>query len=418
MEIRDLVLEKARAARRAAEDLAVLPTTVKNAGLKAMADALEGQMERILKANQADLETARNRGIASALLDRLALNGDRVRGMARGLREVAELPDPVGRVYDQRVRPNGLRIEKVRVPIGVIGIIYEARPNITSDVAGLCLKSGNATVLRGGSEALNSNLAIAQVLEEAATSQGLPPGAIQFIDIPDHRAVEEMLKLDGYIDLIIPRGGESLIRTVVENSRIPVIKHYKGVCHTYVDRTADLGMAEEICHNAKVQRPGVCNAMETLLVHQEVAAEFLPRMFERYRQAGVELRGCERTRELFPDLKEATEEDWYAEYLDLILAIRIVDGVEEAIEHITKYGSKHTDAIISRDEGAIRLFVSRVDSSSVMVNTSTRFSDGGEYGLGAEIGISTDKIHARGPMALEELTIYKWVVWGDGQLRG
>jgi len=338
--------------------------------------------------------------------------------MARGLREVAELPDLVGRVYDQRVRPNGLRIEKVRVPIGVIGIIYEARPNITSDVAGLCLKSGNATVLRGGSEALNSNRAIAQVLEEAAASQGLPPGAIQFIDIPDHRAVEEMLKLDEYIDLIIPRGGESLIRTVVENSRIPVIKHYKGVCHTYVDRTADLAMAEEVCYNAKVQRPGVCNAMETLLVHQEIAAEFLPRMFERYRQAGVELRGCARTRELFPDLKEATEEDWYAEYLDLILAVRIVDGVEEAIEHITKYGSKHTDAILSRDQEAIRLFVSRVDSSSVMVNTSTRFSDGGEYGLGAEIGISTDKIHARGPMGLEELTIYKWVVWGDGQLRG
>lgn len=417
MGIKDMVLQKARAARKAAEILSILSTEVKNGGLRAMADSIEENMGRIMEANQLDLEVARGQGLSAALIDRLALNEDRIKGMAKGLREVAELPDPVGRVYDRRVRPNGLEIEKLRVPIGVICIIYEARPNITSDVAGLCFKSGNATVLRGGSEAINSNRAIAQILENAASSQGVPPGAIQFIDIPDRAAVDEMLRLDEYIDLIIPRGGESLIQTVVENSRIPVIKHYKGVCHTYVDRAADLAMAEEVCYNAKVQRPGVCNAMETLLIHGEVAEDFLPGLFDRYRQTGVELRGCERAKAIFPDMKEATEDDWYAEYLDVILAVRVVDGLEEAIEHITKYGSKHTDAIITEDEETARQFVSRVDSSSVMVNTSTRFSDGGEYGLGAEIGISTDKIHARGPMGLEELTTYKWIVRGHGQLR-
>ncbi len=406
-----------RRARAAARQLAVTGTAAKNAALRAMAAGLRAASETIRKANAADLAAAEQAGLTSAMIDRLTLTAERIEKMARSVEEIADLRDPVGETLEGYVRPNGLRIERVRVPLGVVLAIYESRPNVTSDVAALCLKSGNAAILRGGKEALRSNLAIHRALAEAVASRGLPADTSLMVETSDRDLLAALLRQDETIDVVVPRGGESLIRAVAEQSTIPVIKHYKGVCHVYVDDLADLDMAEAICFNAKVQRPGVCNAMETMLVHKHVAARFLPRICRHLSDAGVELRGCEATRAVWPDAKPATDEDWYAEYLDLTLAVRAVEHLQDAIDHIARYGSAHTDAIVSEDVRRVRRFVQGVDSSSVMINTTTRFSDGGEYGLGAEVGISTGKLHARGPMGCRDLTTYKWIVTGEGQLR-
>ena len=406
-----------RRARAAARALAATTSNAKNAALVAMAAALRSSADAILKENAADVAAAGAAGLSAALIDRLTLNRDRLDKTARGIDEIAAFRDPVGEIIEGYTRPNGLQIMRLRVPLGVVLTIYESRPNVTGDVAALCLKSGNAAILRGGKESLRSNLAIHKALAEAVTSQGLPADALQMIGNPDHDFLAALLHEDRFIDVVIPRGGEALIRAVAEQSTIPVIKHYKGVCHVYVDELGDLDMAEAICFNAKVQRAATCNAMETMLVHKNVAARFLPRICRRMAEAGVELRGDERTRRLWPKARPATEEDWFAEYLDLVLSIRVVDDIQEAIDHIARYGSGHTDAIVSADLQHVQQFVRDVDSSSVMVNTSTRFSDGGEYGLGAEVGISTDKLHARGPMGVRDLTTYKWVVYGNGQLR-
>lgn len=383
-----------------------------------MAKAIEINEEKIIEENSKDVKLARKKGLSTALIDRLALNEKRIEQMSESLKDVASIEDPIGRIKEIRKRPNGLQIGKVVVPLGVIGIIYEARPNVTIDAAALCLKAGNATILRGGSEAICSNIILADLLKKAAEESGLPPESIQLIKITDRRAVIEILKLDRYIDVIIPRGGEELIRVVAENSTIPVIKHYKGICHTYVDQEADLKMAEEVCFNAKVQRPGVCNAMETLLVNEKIAAEFLPGMIKRLQEeAAVEVRGDEKTCQVVPGIKKASEEDWQTEYLDLILSIKVVEGIEEAINHINNYGSHHSDAIITNNYSKSRTFLQKVDSAAVYVNASTRFTDGAEFGLGAEIGISTQKLHARGPMGVNELTSTKFIIWGDGQIR-
>jgi glutamate-5-semialdehyde dehydrogenase len=408
------IARRARAASRALLDVSTLD---KNNALVRMAERILEAREEIRAANAKDLEAGRAAGLSEALLDRLELTDKRIDGMADALRNVAHLKDPVGAVLDGWTLPNGLQLSKVRCPIGVVFIIYESRPNVTADAASLCLKSGNACILRGGKESIQSNLAIHRILAAACAETGLPADAIQLIETTDRAAVPVLLKLSDLIDVVVPRGGKGLIQAVVENSTIPVVKHYEGICHTYVDASADLEMALEICFNAKCQRPGTCNAMETLLVHEQVAGEFLPRMAERFREAGVELRGCERTRAILPDAAEATEEDWRTEYLALILSIRVVGSLDEAIEHINQYGSAHSDAIVTRDFDAAQAFCRRVDSATVYVNASTRFTDGGQFGLGAEIGISTDKLHARGPMALEELTSYKWIVLGSGQLR-
>jgi glutamate-5-semialdehyde dehydrogenase len=405
-----LLAERSRDASRA---LAKLDSNAKNALLCAMADGLDKSWISIIGANAGDLQGGVKSGLSSAMLDRLTLTEKRVTEMARGVREVAALPDPVGTTISEWTRPNGIRIQKVRVPIGVILIIYESRPNVTADAACLCFKTGNAVILRGGSEAIHSNLAIA----EAMNVPGLPPNSITVVPTTDRAAIDELLKLDDLINLCIPRGGEGLIRAVAEKSRIPVIKHYKGVCHVYVDRDADFDMAERIVINAKCQRPGVCNAIETLLIDEKIADKFLPRISKALADKKVELRGDERTRQLVSTARPATEDDWYAEYLDLILAVRVVSGVDQAIDHITKYGSAHSDAIVTGNKATAEKFLHDVDSSSVFWNASTRLADGGQYGFGAEIGISTDKIHARGPMGLEELTSYKFVVVGDGQLR-
>ena len=415
--IKEMVHLLGKGAREAAAVLVSATAEEKNKALEAVAVALEENTDGIQAQNEKDLAKGAENGLSTAMLDRLRLNDKRMKSMIEGVREVMKLNDPVGRVYDERIRPNSLKIYRMRVPIGVIGIIYESRPNVTVDASALTLKSGNAVILRGGSEAINSNLALAKVVADAIASAGLPASSVQLVPATDREAVGEMLKMDDRIDLIIPRGGEALIRRVVENSTIPVIKHYNGICHVYVDSEADLNMAGEITFNAKVQRPGVCNAAETLLVDQAIAEKFLPKMLERLRKAGVRLKGCERTRQIDKSVEEATEQDWNTEYLDLVLSVRVVDHLESAIEHIERYGSRHTDAIVTENQEKAREFVRRVDSSSVMVNTSTRFSDGAQYGLGAEIGISTDKLHARGPMGLEELTTYKWVVLGNGQLR-
>ncbi|MCD6336134.1 MAG: glutamate-5-semialdehyde dehydrogenase [Candidatus Latescibacteria bacterium] len=417
MNIQQHVQEKAQAAKRASYKLSTLSTQIKNDALCGMAKSIEQHADLIQLENAKDLKAGKEKDLSAAMVDRLTLTEKRIADMAAGLREVAALPDPVGAIERMVRRPNGLQIGKMRVPIGVIGFIYESRPNVTADSTALCLKSGNAILLRGGSEAIHSNLCLARLLSDAAQTAGVPEGAVALIETTDRAAVTEMLHARGLVDLIIPRGGKGLIRTVVENSLIPVIKHYEGVCHVYVDDEADLDMAERIVFNAKVQRPGVCNAMETLLIHSDVADILIPGLFGQLTQAGVELRGCERTREIAPEIAEATEKDWRTEYLDLILSVKIVDSLEEAMAHINTYGSAHTDAIVTENYFTARRFVGGVDSSSVMVNASTRFSDGGEYGLGAEIGISTDKLHARGPMGLEELTTYKWVVFGDGQIR-
>jgi glutamate-5-semialdehyde dehydrogenase len=405
-------------ARAAARRLATTSTAVKDAALGAIAHALEGRSDEILDANTADLERAEADGVTGALIDRLTLTPERISDMAAGLRTVIGLKDPIGEVLEGWTRPNGLHITKVRVPLGVVGIIYEARPNVTVDAAGLCIKSGNACILRGSRIAISSNLALARVIEEAGTEAGLPSASVQLIADTDRESAKELMRMREHVDVLIPRGGAELIRTVVEESTVPVIETGVGTCHVYVDERADLDQALNIIVNAKTQRPGVCNAAETLLVHRTAADAFLPRAIDALQAAGVELRGDEATRKLSKDVKPATEQDWYAEYLDLILAIRVVDSLDQAIEHVNTYGSNHTDAIVTADYAAARRFTAEVDSACVMINASTRFADGGEFGFGAEIGISNQKLHARGPMALAELTSYKYVVEGEGQVRG
>jgi glutamate-5-semialdehyde dehydrogenase len=407
-----------RRARAAARVLATAPGARKNAWLHAAADALEKRPDEVLRANARDLAAAEGHGLSGAQVDRLRLTPARLQAAAAGLREVAALPDPVGRVLESSVRPNGLHVHKVCVPLGVIFFIYESRPNVTVDAAGLCVKSGNAVILRGGKEALHSNTALHRLLQDGLRGADLPPDAVQFVATPDRAAVGHLLRLSACIDLVIPRGGEGLIRRVAEEARMPVLKHYQGNCHVYVDRAADLDMAERILINAKCQRPGVCNAAESLLVHRDAAAAFLPRAAAALRARGVELRGCPETRRLVPEAKAATEEDYAAEYLDLILSVKVVEGLEEAVGHIARYGSGHTEAIVTNDWAAARRFTAAVDSSAVLVNASTRFNDGYEIGLGAEVGISTDKFHARGPCGLLELTSYKYIIYGDGQVRG
>ena len=417
MEMRTLVEEKARTAKAAARGLALLSTKVKNDALLQMARGLEEKRAPILEANRRDLEQTRGTGAPRAFLDRLTLTEERIEEMAAGLRQVAALPDPVGEVLRMWRRPNGMEIGRVRVPIGLIAVVYEARPNVTADTAGLCLKSGNAVILRGGSEAIESNSVITQVLAKAMEKAGVTPEGLQFIDSPDREAVRVLLTLDRYVDLLVPRGGEEFIRMVAQEATVPILKHDKGLCHVYVDEQAPLDMALEIAVNAKVQRPGVCNAMETLLVHQAVASAFLPRLAIRLREAGVELRGCPRTRGLLPDVAPASEADWDAEYLDLILAIKVVENFDEALAHIARHGSGLAEAIVTSDYARARRFLQEVDAGCVFVNASTRLADGREFGMGAEMGISTSKLHARGPVGLEELTTTKFVVYGSGQLR-
>ena len=417
MDSRTEVRDMARKAKEASFRLAQLSTPTKNKALLMMAEDLERNQEGLIKENQKDLAAGEKAHLSSSLIDRLRLTSSVIRGMAEGLREVARLPDPVGEVVKMWKRPNGLMVGRMRIPIGVIGIIYESRPNVTADAAGLCLKSGNSVILRGGSEAFHSNQAIGKVLRKVLAKMGLPQGAIQIFPHTEREAILEMLQLEEEIDLIIPRGGEDLIRFVTNHSKIPVIKHYKGVCHIFVDESADLEMATRVCLNAKVQRPGVCNAMETLLVHEKLAGRFLPRVAKALRKEGVELRGCPRTKKVLPDIKEAQEKDWFQEYLDLILSIKVVKGIEEAIEHIGRYGSLHTEAILTSDYQNAQRFLKEVNSSCVLVTASTRFNDGFELGLGAEIGISTSKLHAFGPMGLEELTTTKFIVYGEGQTR-
>jgi glutamate-5-semialdehyde dehydrogenase len=411
------ITEMGRQARRASALLARTSTEVRNRALTAMAKALVENADRLIRENEKDLARAKECGLSTAMIDRLTLTEKTVAGIARGLEEVAALPDPVGKVTSMWRRPNGLLVGRMRIPLGVVGIIYESRPNVTADAAALCLKSGNAVILRGGSEAIHSNLAIARILQDVLKDLALPETAIQVVPITDREAVYEMLQLEEFIDVIIPRGGEELIRAVVKDSKIPVIKHYKGVCHVFVDEDADLDMAVRIVMNAKTQRPGVCNAMETLLVHEAVAGTFLPLAAEKLRAAGVAIRGCEKTLKILPDAEAASEEDWYREYLDLILAVRVVGGFDEAVAHIEKYGSLHTEAIVTENYSRAQRFLQEVNSSTVMVNASTRFSDGFELGLGAEIGISTTKLHAFGPMGLEELTTTKFIIYGNGQVR-
>ena len=417
MSVQNTVESLAVAARKAARDVASLSTIRKNNVLLRMGGALQEQKGYIQAENEKDLAKGREKGLSAAMLDRLALTDEVIESMIVGLREVVALPDPVGEIEEMNKRPNGIMVGRMRIPLGVIGMIYESRPNVTVDAAALCLKAGNAILLRGGSEAIHSNLALAKVLQDALASEEITPAAIQVVPTTDREAVNVLLSLEEYIDLIIPRGGEGLIRFVAENSRIPVLKHYKGVCHVFVDADADLEMAVNIVMNGKCQRPGVCNALETLLVHQDIAASFLPLVASKLITAGVELRGCPRTKEILPDIKDAVEEDWPAEFLDLILAVKIVDDLDAAMDHIVKYGSQHTEVIVTNSYANGQRFIKEVDASAVMVNASTRFSDGGQFGLGAEIGISTTKLHAYGPMGLKELTTKKFIVYGDGQVR-
>ncbi len=417
MEIRELVEGKARGAKEAARPLALCPTKVKDDAINQMARGLEEKTATILEANRADLERARARGYARAFLDRLTLTEARIQEMAQGLRQIVQLPDPVGKVVEVSRRPNGLEISRVRVPLGVIGFIYESRPNVTADAAGLAIKSGNAVILRGGSEALESNSMIVSVFGKALEKAGVPLDALQFIDSPDREAVMALLTLDRYVDLIIARGGEEFVRLVAEKATVPVLKHDKGLCHVYVDEDADLGMAAEIALNAKAQRPSVCNAMETLLVHQAIAPRFLPAVAKRFAEAGVELRGCPRTSALVPGARAAAPADWDTEYLDLILSVRVVDSFEDAVAHIRTHGSGLAEAIITSHYGRARRFTLEVDAAAVLVNASTRLVDGGQFGMGAEMGISTSKLHARGPVGVEELTTTKFVVLGNGQVR-
>jgi len=417
MTLEETIIGLARETKGSARQVANLSTTVKNRVLLAMAAALLERKDYIQAQNELDLAAGREKGLSAAMLDRLALSDKVIEAMVTGLREVAALPDPVGEISELQRRPSGIMVGRMRIPLGVIGMIYESRPNVTVDAAALCLKAGNAVLLRGGSEALHSNLALAEVLRDCLAAEQLDPAAIQVIPVTDREAVTCMLRLEEQIDLIIPRGGEGLIRFVSENSRIPVLKHYKGVCHVFVDAGADLGMANEIVINGKTQRPGVCNALETLLVHRDAAAEFLPAVGARLAVAGVEIRGCPQTLALMPMAIPAGPDDWGMEFLDLILAVKVVADIDEAMAHIARYGSQHTEAIITNNHAHAQRFLREVDSSSVMVNASTRFSDGGQYGLGAEIGISTTKLHAYGPMGLRELTTRKFIVYGEGQIR-
>jgi len=422
-DLKSLILEYGQRARKAARTLSRLSTDQKNAALRAMADQMVARTEPILEANRADLEKASRDGLAGAMLERLTLNPKRLQAMADGVRQVATLEDPVGKVISEWTRPNGLRISKVRVPIGVIGIIYESRPNVTSDAAVLCTKTGNATILRGGSESIRSNVAIAEALQAGAAEAGLPSDSVLLIPRTDREAVKYMAEMDKYIDLIVPRGGHALIETVVTHARMPVIKHYHGVCITYVDKDADLEMAAQVVVNAKTQRPGVCNALETVLVHRQVADAFFAKAAARLEEKKVEVRGDETVLELlarahYPYASPATEEDWTTEYLDYIMAAKVVDSAEEAAEHIERHGSHHSDCIVTANEATAEEFLNAVDSATVYWNASTRFTDGAEFGFGAEIGISTDKLHARGPMALEELTTYKYLIRGNGQIKG
>lgn len=405
-------------AKKASQSLGLASTLDKNKALLAMAQALQTGQKILLRENQKDVTAARLHGYPASLIDRLTLDPKRIRSMVDGLKDTATLKDPVGETIKTIKRPNGLLIKKVRTSIGVVGIIYESRPNVTSDCAGLCLKSGNAVILRGGKEAMFSNRAIFAILQKALRTTKISADVIQLIEVTDRRALDILLRQDQYVDLIVPRGGEGLIRFVVEHSYVPVVKHYKGVCHTYVSRYADVNVARQVCLNAKVQRPGVCNAMETLLVHQSIAKKFLPGMIHDLLKAGVEIRGCAKTRQIGgAQIRKASEKDWFEEYLDLILAVKVVKSTQEAIDHINFYGTKHSDAIVTRNALEAKQFLRSVDSACVYVNASTRFTDGYEFGFGAEIGISTDKLHARGPMALEELTTYKYLIFGNGQVR-
>lgn len=417
MNVHETMLAMGDRAVTAARAMVSLDTEKKNAILNSMAVEIDRQRKAIKTANKRDMEAGVVNGLAPAMLDRLELSDKRIDGMIEGIVNIVSLRDPVHEILNTTIRPNGLEIRKVRVPIGVIGIIYESRPNVTADAAALCIKSSNAVILRGGSESIHSNRAIAEAMQSGGAKQGLPEGAVQLVSSTDREAVREMVQMEGRIDLIIPRGGEGLIRAVAEMSRIPVLKHYKGVCHTYVDESADVQQALDICENAKCQRPGVCNAMETLLVHENIAAEFLPQLAGRLKAYGVELRGDQASRNILQGIKEAGEEDWYAEYLDLILAIRVMPNLQAAVDHINTYGSQHSDAIVTSSESNKNTFIQHVDSATVYVNASTRFTDGGEFGMGAEMGISTDKLHARGPVGMEELTTYKYQVYGSGQIR-
>ena len=418
METYELVRSKAAAAKKAAAELAVTSTAVKNRALLAMAQALRDRQADILQANAEDMRQAAAKGMKASMLDRLKLTEQRIAGMAEGLEQVAWLPDPVGSVVGGSRLANGMTVTKVRVPLGVIGIIYEARPNVTADAAGLCLKSGNAVILKGGSEAMQSNKIIAAVLAEAAEKAGIPAGSVQFIDTSDRQAVTDLIHMNGLVDVVIPRGGAGLIKAVVMNATVPVIETGAGVCHTFVDASADVQMAMDIAYNAKVQRPSVCNAMETLLVHKDIAGKFLPSMLEKYFAAGVEIRGDERVQAFSSQVLAATEEDWSTEYGDLRLSVKVVDSLEEAMEHIAAYSTGHSECIVTSDYANARKFQLRVDAAAVYVNASTRFTDGFEFGFGAEIGISTQKLHARGPMALPELTSTKYLIDGSGQVRG
>jgi glutamate-5-semialdehyde dehydrogenase len=415
--MREEILAMGKEARTAAHEMAKAGSNSKQEALEHLAGALTKEREKIARANQKDIDEALRKGLSAPKVDRLRLN-DKVLGeMIDGLHEIALLPDPVGEITRMWNRPNGLRVGKMRIPLGVVGIVYESRPNVTVDAAALCIKAGNAVVLRGGSEAFHSNQCLAEILQESLKASGLPAKAVQLVGTTDRDAVLDLLKLEEYVDVMIPRGGEDLIRFVTQHARMPVLKHYKGVCHVYVDAEADLEMAEKICLNAKVQRAGVCNAMETMLVHQDLAETFLPAMAAAFRREGVALRGCARTRAILPDCSAAAEEDWYAEYLDLILAVKVVDDMDEAIAHITAYGSQHTEAIVTRNFERAHRFLQEVQSSLVLVNASTRFNDGFQLGLGAEIGISTSRLHAFGPMGVEELTTTKFIALGNGQLR-
>ncbi len=407
----------AKSARKASRTMAKASSRKKNEVLLNIAERLEKKAFYIKDENRKDIEAAREKGLSDAMIDRLATTDSVIESMAKGLREVAALEDPVGAISKTVKLPNDLQASRMRIPLGVIGIIYESRPNVTIDAAGLCIKAGNAVILRGGSEAFHSNRALAGVMAEALSKSGFPPEVAQVVSVRDRSAIKSLLKQEEYIDLIIPRGGEGLIRFVTKNSRIPVLKHYKGVCHIYVDEGADIEMAQNICLNAKVQRPGVCNAMETMLAHESIAPDFLPEMGKQFKESGVIIRGCEKTRAILPDAEKANENDWPREYLDLILAVKVVSDMEGAFSHISEYSSSHTEAIVTSDYARARRFVKEVDSSVVLVNASTRFNDGGQLGLGAEIGISTSKLHAFGPMGVEELTATKFVVFGDGQVR-
>jgi glutamate-5-semialdehyde dehydrogenase len=412
-----MILEICKKAKAASVKIAKLSTDEKNTALCRMANALEANMEKILSANQADVEAAKAKGLKTSLLDRLALDKSKVQNMAKCLREVSSLADPIGTIINSWTRPNGLIISQVRVPMGVVGIIYESRPDVTSDAAGICIKSGNAVILRGGSDALNSNVAIGEVLRGALVGAGLPEDAVQVVASTERSVAEELMRMREYIDVLIPRGGADLIKTVVEKSRIPVIETGTGNCHIYVEEDADLAMATPIVINAKVQRPGTCNAAEKLLVHSKIAESYLPVIVAELRKQGVEVRGDEKTRKIVPNVKAAKEEDWYTEYLDLIIGVKVVENLTEAIEHINKYGTKHSEAIITKDFGKATRFMQEIDSAAVYWNASTRFTDGNQFGLGAEIGISTQKLHARGPMSVQHLTTTKYVILGDGQIR-